>query len=92
MRIEKCAFKIGELYLFHPSDPACRPETSLWGVFDRRAGMNAVWLEVSSCDLIHFRLGGTLPVRFRFCRRASRFELRDFAFLLGVDSQRRVFP
>lgn len=70
-------FTMGELYLFHPSDPTCPANGSLWGVFDKRSDA-LLYLESSSTDLIHFSRWHRLPDGFRYCRRATRSELRDY--------------
>ncbi len=36
MNIDECKFVDGEVYLFHPADPSCPSEDSLWGMFDKR--------------------------------------------------------
>lgn len=67
----------GELYLYHPSDPHCPPESSLWGVFDRTAD-GYLLLESCSRDLFSFRCRIQLPHAYRYVRLASRDELRDY--------------
>lgn len=85
-------FEIGELYLFHPTDPACPATESLWGIFDRREDAD-VLLESSSADLLRFRLRHRLPEAYRHSRLATRAELRDYAFGLASyeHSRRRSF-
>lgn len=68
---------MGELYLFHRTIPACPADSSLWGVFDKRADAT-LYLESSSTDLIHFTRWHPLPEGYRYCRRATRSELRDY--------------
>lgn len=80
--MEEADFEIGELYLFHRTKAGCPSEESLWGVFDRiEAGH--IRLESSSSDLRGFRLWHRLPADYRYARRASRAELRDYAFNLA---------
>lgn len=87
----KVRFEVGELYLFHPTDPACPPESSLWGVFDRRSD-GAILLETSSCDLMTFARWHPLAERFRCCRLAARSELRDYIYNLGWADRPRTAP
>lgn len=70
-------FRIGELYLFHHNDPRCPAKGSLWGIFDRRE-LGCLYLESSSLDLQTFYPYHILPVGYRYCRLASRGELRDY--------------
>ncbi len=70
-------FQIGELYLFHTSNPACPSEESLWGVFDKRAA-DTIYLESSSENLLTFTLRSALPPRYHYVRLSSRSELRDY--------------
>lgn len=72
----------GELYLFHPTDRKCPTMTILFGIFDKIAD-GILYLESSSCDLIHFRLWHRLPDDYCCCRLASRRELRDYIFNLA---------
>ncbi len=74
-------FTIGELYLFHKRLPSCPAESSLWGMFDRIES-GAVYLESSSLDLYEFRLWHRLSSRYRYCRLATRAELRDYVSAL----------
>lgn len=52
-------------------------EGSLWGVFDKRIG-DTIYLESSSLNLQNFRKWHLLPIAYRFCRLATRSELRDY--------------
>ncbi len=70
-------FTIGEVYLFHRTDPQCPAESSLWGVFDKHAD-NSIFLESSTRDLYYFRKWHKLPVGYNYCRLATRPELRDY--------------
>lgn len=76
-------FRIGDLYLFHPCNPFCPPEESLWGFYDRTS-MDNIYLEHSTIDHNHFMLSHKLPKRYRFYRLATRSELRDYMYNLGV--------
>lgn len=77
------SFRMGDLYLFHASDPQCPPYTSLWGFYDKTSN-GTIYLEHSTLDLRHFRLWHTLPKRYRYYRLATRNELRDYMYSLGV--------
>lgn len=80
--VQRLAFMAGELYLFHPADPACPAEESLWGVFDKTEN-DTIFLESSSHDLKYFRVWHPLADEYRFARLASRDELRDYAMKLA---------
>lgn len=80
--VQRLAFIPGELYLFHPTDPACPAEESLWGVFDKTEN-GTILLESSSHDLKYFRVWHPLTDEYRFARLASRDELRDYAMKLA---------
>lgn len=67
----------GEIYLFNRTDPTCPAEGSLWGVFDKRIE-DTIYLESSSLNLQDFRKWHLLPIDYRFCRLATRSELRDY--------------
>lgn len=89
--VRKVRFTTGDLYLFHRTVPACPSCSSLWGMFDKRVG-TTLYLESSSSDLIHFRGWHRLPDGFRYCRRASRSELRDYAGNLSWSESCRCGP
>lgn len=76
-------FRIGDLYLFHSNNPRCPAKTSLWG-FHNRTSKGIIYLEHSTKDLRHFRLCHRLPQYYRYCRLATRDELRDYMYNLGV--------
>lgn len=81
--------EIGEVYLFHSSDPSCPCDSSIWGVFDKMDG-STICLESQSRDLRTFRLWYPLPIKFRFVRLATRSELRDYIYNLATwESSRR---
>ena len=73
----------GELYLFHVSDPSCPPNESLWGVLDFVDGERLV-LESYTLDQRCFVLWRTLPEAYRYCRRATREELRDYTYNIAL--------
>lgn len=70
-------FEYGELYLFHRHSACCPACGSLWGIFDKRVN-GRIYLETSSPNLRDFRKWHLLPQGYRYCRRASRRELRDY--------------
>lgn len=76
-------FRIGDLYLFHHSDPKCPAEESLWGMYDKQCG-EVIHLESSSLDLHLFHLWHTLPPYYHYVRLATRAELRDYMFNLAL--------
>lgn len=76
-RLSLSRFTEGEIYLFNRNDPTCPAEGSLWGVFDKRIG-DTIYLESSSLNLQNFRKWHLLPIAYRFCRLATRSELRDY--------------
>ena len=51
MTIKTCKFRIGDVYLFHTTDPGCDSRTSLWGIVGNRDAENRICLETSSADL-----------------------------------------
>lgn len=77
MSIDQMKFENGELYLFHPSDPKCDPNHSIWGMVDH-VTENTIYLESSSTDLRTFKHWHQLPEGNKHCRLASRTELRDY--------------
>ena len=79
----KSKFRVGDLYLFHTDNPLCPPEESLWGFYDMTS-MDNIYLEHSTIDHNHFKLSHKLPKRYRFYRLATRSELRDYMYNLGV--------
>lgn len=76
-RLSLSRFTEGEIYLFNRNDPTCPAEGSLWGVFDKRIE-DTIYLESSSLNLQDFRKWHLLPIDYRFCRLATRSELRDY--------------
>ena len=70
-------FEIGELYLFHRKNSRCPSISSLWGIFNGYKE-GRLSLESSSHNLRSFRHWHILPEEYRYCRRASRHELRDY--------------
>lgn len=73
------SFKSGELYLFNRTDPRCPVKGSLFGTFNQEKS-GIIYLESSSVDLRRFRLWHSLPNTYRYCRIATRAELRDYFF------------
>jgi len=84
-------FRAGEVYLFHRTDCRCPPTSSLWGQY---AGQEhgRPCLESSTPDLHAFRLWHVLPADYRYCRRATRSELRDYVFASSWSEFRRLQP
>ena len=84
-------FVIGELYLFHPSNKCCPSHGSLWGIYDKTEE-GIIYLESSTLDLRHFSLWHRLPAEYRYRRRATRSELRDYMYSIGIcDSSQHPF-
>ena len=83
-KIHKVHFACGELYLFSDVLRMRDPESCLWGVYDR-TDSGRIYLEHMACDLTHIGHWLPLPSEYRYARRASRDELRDFFYLLGCD-------
>lgn len=75
-------FIIGELYLFHPMKKYCPSRSSLWGIYDKIED-GIIYLESSTLDLRHFSIWHRLPKGYRYSRRATRRELRDYMYNLG---------
>ena len=66
-------FRSGEIYLFHTDDPNCPSDSSLWAkIFEDNR------IEAYTTDLRTFTLWKPLPAKYRYCRLATREELRDF--------------
>lgn len=87
-------FEVGDVYLFHATDPACPAKGSLWGVFDRRNG-DTVYLESSTVDFRHLCTRHRLPRRYRYCRLSSPAELRDYMSMLvrfDIETMRTMRP
>lgn len=81
-------FQSGELYLFHDKDPDCPAESSLWGIYDRTEA-GRLYLESSCCLHPHgFRKWHVLPGFYRYCRQATRSELRDYICNLIFEENR----
>ena len=72
----------GELYLFQSTDRSSSATGSLFGIVDKTSD-GVIYLESSSRDLRRFRLWHRLPKHYRYHRRASRSELRDYIFNLA---------
>lgn len=84
-------FVIGDLYLFHPTKKYCPSRSSLWGIYDK-AEEGFIYLESSSIDLIHFKIWHRLPEEYRYSRRATRRELRDYMYNLGHNDSLSCLP
>ena len=70
LNVKQAQFEKGELYLFHATDASCKSH---------------ILLETScGAELRHFVLNGLLPSDYRFCRLATRDELRDYYFALAL--------
>lgn len=73
---------IGDVYLFNRTNKRCPPESSLWGMFDKREGAE-IYLESSSdSELCRFTLWHKLPDDYRYCRLATREELQSYIYRL----------
>lgn len=72
----------GELYLFHHTGRSYTSAGSLFGIIDKTSD-GIIYLESSSRDLRRFRLWHRLPKHYRYHRRASRSEYRDYIFNLA---------
>lgn len=75
-------FIIGELYLFHPKIKHCPAHDSLWGIFNS-IDSGKINLESYSLDLQNFSKWHYLPSKYKYSRRATRAELRDYMYNLG---------
>ncbi len=82
--IDDFPFRCGDVYLFSKTDESCDPETSLWGLFDKRLADGTVLLEAMTTDLRYFESWVALPPDFKYVRLSTRDELRDFAYRLDV--------
>ena len=72
-------FVVGDVYLFHKTNPRCSAGSSLWGVFDRCKN-GEVYLESCSTDNETFNTWCRLPDGYRYCRLSTRSELRRYIF------------
>lgn len=81
--IEQMTFRCGELYLFHESNPHCPSSESLWGIFDGIVGKQ-IYLESATRDQLTYHLWRPLSATFRYVRRATRQELRDYSYNLAL--------
>lgn len=84
-------FVIGDLYLFHPTKKHCPSHSSLWGIYDRTEDC-IIYLESSTPDLRHFSIWHRLPEEYRYSRRATRRELRDYMYNMGYGDSRLHHP
>ena len=46
MTIKTCKFRIGDVYLFHATDPGCDSRTSLWGIVGNRDAEDRICLDL----------------------------------------------
>lgn len=67
----------GDVYLFHETNPRCPGDSSLWGVISSQENGN-ITFESSTVDHRHFMMWQPLAVHYRYCRLATRSELRDY--------------
>ncbi len=72
-------FTIGDVYLFHKTNPQCPAGSSLWGVFDKCKD-GEIYLESCSTDNEKFDNWCRLPEGYMYCRLATRPELRRYIF------------
>ena len=84
-------FVIGDLYLFHPTKKYCPSRSSLWGIYDKTE-CGIIYLESSTLDLRHFSIWHRLPEKYRYSRRATRRELRDYMYNLGHNDSLSCLP
>lgn len=84
-------FRAGEVYLFYRSDSRCPGSISLWDQYDKHYG-GRLYLESSSRDLQRFVKWHILSLGYRYCRRASRSEFRDYIFALLWSESRSLSP
>lgn len=83
------SFQSGEVYLFHTTKPHCPAISSLWGVVSS-AENGTILLESGTLDLLTFTHWQPLDPRYRYWRRASRAELRDYISNLIYHETRRA--
>uniref|UniRef100_UPI004056618F hypothetical protein n=1 Tax=Alistipes sp. TaxID=1872444 RepID=UPI004056618F len=81
-------FEVGELYLFHPTDPTCPAEESLWGCYESGEDEGEILLESTTLDFHLFNLRRKLPQNYSHHRLATRAELRDYMYALGLFEKR----
>ena len=72
MTIKTCKFRIGDVYLFHATDPGCDSRTSLWGIVGDRDAEDRICLETSSANLRKYDYWTVLPAEYQFCRLSTR--------------------
>ncbi len=75
--IEDFRFKKDEVYLFHTDDPDCPGDSSLWALINEFDG-DSLHIESYTTNLRTFTLWKPLPVKYRYCRLATRNELCEF--------------
>lgn len=77
MEVKECRFRAGEVYLFSVADPLCGARGSLWATYDKSCG-GEIHLEACTSDRRRFVLWHVLPGAYRYCRMATRDELREY--------------
>lgn len=75
--IDNFNFKNGEVYLLHTDDPDCPSDGSLW-VLISESDEDSLRIESYSSNLRTFTLWKPLPTKYKYCRLATRVELREF--------------
>lgn len=88
MTIKTCKFRIGDVYLFHATDPGCESGTSLWGIVNDRDTDGRICLETSSADLKKYNHWTFLPAEYLFCRLSTREEL-DLLVKTGAETPQK---
>lgn len=86
--VSTCKLEAGEVYLFFRQGVPASMERVLWAMVDRRDG-ETLFLESSSPDLRHFQKWHRLSSSYRYCRRSTRAELRDY--MVGLVCQEVPF-
>ena len=74
----------GELYLFHRHKKYCPSKSSLWGIYDKTTN-GIIYLESSTLNHKTFNIWHPLPFTYRYSRRATRAELRDYMYNMGYN-------
>lgn len=79
----------GDVYLFHATNPRCPNSSSLWAMIASQQGAR-VLLESSTEDQRRFSMWRPLAIRYRYCRLATRSELRDYMVNLTNAEMRKI--
>ena len=80
--------QLGELYLFHPTKPLGPEGESLWGIVGE-IEEQCIVLESCTINQRDFGFNQPLSPHFSYARRASRTELRDYAYNLALGDLNR---